>query len=253
MSNTNYFTVQDVKDSVEKFGEENILTCFLYEENWTKEKMGEAPYRDNKQNKKKNDCTWVPLRFRHCDGTLRRLNLKINKVLTTSKAKFPAKVSKESAQFLHIAFKRMSLEEIRGGDFVPREMDSKDKQLKENKRVEDNILAYKESTDAAIDALISLNNSYERIANDLITKTKKDVGFTVKKSKGDVTIFSIIQKTITDPETEEVRLLDEPMVRVKLMAGKNSRKIGTESWNNDTKSWVFKPNVLDSRKMKKEN
>lgn len=248
----NYFTVQEALDSIEKFGYDNILTCFLYEEDWTKEKMGEHKFRDNKKNKKKNDCTWVPLRFKHCDGSLRRVNLKINKVLTTSKAKMPAKVDPETAKYLHIAFKKLTLNEIRGGDFVPREMNDAKEQLKENERVENNINLYKKSTDDFNDVCLAIDASYKRIAEDLKTRKTRELGFKVKKGQGNVTIFSIVQTTILDQETEEERELEQPIIRVRLTSGRNTRKIGTEVWNNDTKSWVFKPNVLDVRKMTKK-
>ncbi len=254
MSKNNCLIIQDIYDSAEKFGRENVLVCFLDVDNWTKEKFGEDPFRDNKKNGKKNDCTWVAIRFRHIDGSFRRAVFKFKKVLTASKAKIPAKVEKESAKYLNIAFKVMEPDEIRGGDFVARIMPTDAEQAKENARIESNINTYYENTKTYFGALDILNASFMRIANELKEKSKKDVGFTVKKNKSSptVAVFPIIQTTMKDEESEEEFEI-EPIARIKLPSGSNTRKIGIDMYNYESKSRTFKPIVYDARKMNSKN
>jgi hypothetical protein len=256
-----YVNVQDILDSAEKYGNENVLN------------LNYAKARDLKKlNKKaKYDCTYVPLNFKFVSGKEIPFKLKFSKIITASGAKVPSSSKDEDDEEeqqnkipknLLIAFRTFSKDEIEGGDYVPKEMNSEAEQDLENQRMEENIATYLKSTNDFSRAMEIIELSYHKCCEDM--KNAKSLGFTVKKDKkfktnSDVYVYPFRQTTrenkkyVDDPnnEPEEIEL-EHPIARIKLMLAKDGR-VGNEFYNKDTKASTFNPVVFDSRKMTKKN
>jgi hypothetical protein len=146
----------------------------------------------------------------------------------------------------------LTREDIAGGDYVPRQRDTKEAQEIEDKRISDNIDEYTKNNAEFIIALNIINLSFEKVARQIIEAgLKKELKFTVMKDrkKKEATIFHIKQSSRYDTENRVDIPLDQPIFRIKLPVEKKTGKIG--SWNSYKDRFV--PCVFDARKMNKKN
>jgi hypothetical protein len=242
MSN-NIVEVQDIFDSAEKYGEDNIL-------NWNPTKFRDLK---TKNTSSKFDCTWIPIKFKFADGSEAPMSLKFTKVMTASGAKLSNFSDKDVIKNMTIAFKEHTREEIATGDNVPKKKATPEEQAIENKRIEDKVDKLFKSTNDFDRALAIIDKSYHKICEEL--KAAKGLKFTIKKKKGSaVTVNSIRQVSREDKENPNGDLiqLDKALTRIKLMLGKNG-DVGVDVWNNESRSWDSRYNVYDSRKSTSKN
>lgn len=236
MSNSSILLVKDILDAAEKYGAENVLVADL--ENVRSPKKGG------------NDCNWIPVLFKHANGTdMKYHSIKFMKVILASGAK---KGDVDSNKMV-IAFRKFTKEEINTGDYVAREMDNEEDQLKENKRIENLVDTLYKNTNDLVDALDIIDKSWKKMTNDI--KKAKSLKFTLVKNKQfkkeTIPIFGIKQthRTVKIDGAEDVEEeLPVPMYRIKLLANKNG-EIGHEAWNKDIKRHNFRECVYDLRKM----
>lgn len=240
--------VKDVLDSAAKFGKDNVL-------HWDPTK-----FRDNKSKNKttKFDCTWVDIYFKHTNGEKVPLRVKFTKVLTASAAKISESVEENAAvKNMLIAFREFKKEEILAGDYAPKEKQTEEEQKIENKKCEQNVESYCLSTKQFNDALEIIDLSYHKVCQEL--KDAANLGFKLRKAStfkknDDVPVFSIRQTVRKDKENDDEEVaLQYPITRLKLLVNKDTGKVGIDMYNRDTRSFVFAPNVYDSRKMTEAN
>lgn len=241
-----YVTIKDILESAKKYGNDQVLT-------WDP-----TVFRDNKKNNKasKYDCTWVPFKFRFITGTEVQLRLKFSKVVISSGAKLPSS-EEDNIKNMIIVFRKMSEEELLQGDYAPKKMTNAEDQAIEDKKMQDNVQLMLTATNEFNDAMEIIDKSYQNLC--LQMKQAQSLGFTVRKDKKvktieEVNVYSIRQSSREDkenPGADDIKL-EFPLTRIKLMLGKNG-VVGIETFNQTTKSWDFRPNVYDSRKMGPKN
>lgn len=263
MPAANIITVQDVLNSIKKYGKENILT------------RDATSFRDNKQKSKqaKFDCTWDPFKLRLENGKEVDLkNFKFFNVVTSSSAKKPSSSNEEDLKNLLIVFREVTEEELlTSGDYAPKPMSSEEEQLKENERAAKKVNELVKNTKDFCTALEAIDLSYKRLADEL--KASKDLGYVLNKDtikakqireqckkqkmkqleidaavNEAVTVYSIRQSSYEDQDTKEDVEIKHPLTRIKLMLAKDGR-VGTELWSKDKGGFVFTPNVFNSRKI----
>lgn len=246
MSNYKQVTIEDVLESGAKYGEENVLE-------WAPDK-----YRDNrerKKDKKAYDCTWVPFEFKYANGEKAQLSLKFDKVVASSGAKLPK--SEDKIKNMFIVFRKITEEEISGGDFAPKQKETEEDQEKENKKAAKNVAELVKSTNQFIDALDIINKSYLNICDAL--KKAKTLPYSIRKNKqlksnNEVVVFSICQSHREDPDDPDAKIeLEFPLYRIKLMLDEQTKNIGVQSWDSKAKCMKFTPNVYDVRKLSSKN
>jgi hypothetical protein len=204
--------------------------------------------------KSKYDTTYIPLLFKHVNGKSMRVKIKFSEIMISSGAKIPQGSDDGGiAKNLNISFMKMSKTDIEGGDYEAKEKDSEEKQLKENKRISDNIARYEQYNAKFIKVLEIIDLSYKSVCEDL--KKKEDLPFRIKKDRKqtDVVIYSMKQVTRLNKETNTDDALENPIYRLKVSVcmkdNCNKGQIGIWStYNNE-----FKPTVFDARKMTKRN
>lgn len=204
--------------------------------------------------KSKYDTTYIPILFKHVNGKLMKTKIKFIEQMIASGAKVPQGSDDEGvAKYLNISFKKLSQDEIEGGDYAPKKKDSDEKQEKENKRIADNILRYISYNEKFIKVLDIIDTSYKKVCNDL-KANEKSLDFRLKKDRKqtDITVYSMKQTSRVDKETNEETIMETPIYRLKISVCKKEEykgKIGIWSnWHNE-----FKPIVFDARKMTKRN
>lgn len=240
MDNRSTITPKDVIEAYEKHG--NVLT-------WK-----EKGVRDlRKMNpKSKFDVSWVPIEFVPAKGSPVPCNLHCSNQIISSSAKAPqSKDEDDDISNFAIQFKAMTREDIAGGDYVPRVMDSPELQEAENARVNRNIDEYVANNVEMIRALDILNESFIKLAEDIIAAgDRKELSFSCRKDrKKDPHIYSIKQSTRYDSDKKEDVPLEAPIFRIKLPVHKPDGRIGYFS---KFKNAVM-PIVFDARKMTKKN
>jgi hypothetical protein len=235
--------VDDVLESAKKYGEDAVLT-------WDPK-----CYRDLKQLNKnaKYDCTYVDIMIRLANGESGILDLKFTDVITSSAAKLP-QAEGDDVKNLNITFKTVTEEEIAVGDLVPKTLDSKEAQDKEDKKKADKVTLLVENTNKFVKALDIIDKSYKKISNDL--KTAKSLPFILKKDKkvknnNDINVYSIKQSHRDDRDKPgEVVELESPLYRIKLMVKDKTGEVGIRKYDSTTKTFLFTPNVYVVKKIK---
>lgn len=250
-----FVEVKDILESAKKYGKDNVLS-------WNP-----TEFNDNKTKNKKAsfDCTWIPFKLKMASGPEVPLRLKANRIIIASGAKVPSASDNEGKiKYLTIALRKFDLEEIEGGDFAPKEMKTEKEQEEENKKVKTRLTKLIKNTNECNDAMEIIDLSYQKLCDEMITA--KNLGFTVRKDRKmdkkketleefyrGTQIFSIRQTTREDAETKEDIELAKPLTRLKLMTAKESDLIGIDTYDKNSGTWKFAPNVFDSRKMKKDS
>jgi len=247
------FTLQDVVESAEKFGRENVLFANVDKARDLKQKNPKSPY----------DVAYVDIGFKRADGTiLQPAKLKITEQLIASSAMAPHGTEEGVIpKKINIAFTVLEKEDIETGDYVPKKKDSDEDQTKENKRSSDNNDRYMTNNKDLNNAMSILDASYKSLCAELI-KNKDSYKFKIQKDRKmkEIPVFSIKQETRIDKDTQKDVKLPNPIYRVNLQVvqkpsdgnkekEKCQGKIGIYSYYSNS----FKPTVFDARKMTKAN
>ena len=246
--NSKIVTVKDVLESAEEYGKDGVLVYDL-------DKVRDL--RKIRNDRKSNDCTWVPFKFKFVDGSESRLVLKFTQVVTASGSRLPTIIGEGGPKNMIIIFKEMSETEIAAGDNVPKEKSSPEEQAIENKRVEKLVNRLVESTNDFNHVLDIIDQSYRKLCSDLAIK--KDVGFTIRKNSNfktnkDVPVNSIVQRTrANEKNPDEPISLDKPLTRIKLSLAPNGDLAIKTNYIKDLKKWEYKPNVYNTRKSTSKN
>lgn len=230
-------TVETFLKSYEKYG----LDCILWKE---------KDFRDLKTVNPKSpyDCTYINIYFKDADtSTLSRFKLNIYSQLTGSGAKLPQANSTEDVSSMSIQFKKLTLDDIRGGDNVPKVKNTPQEQEIENKRVETNNNILFKNNQALCRVLDIVNQAYIKCANEIIAASKaKKLQFSVNKNRGnsEVKINTMVQSTRLDMDTKEEVPLENPIYRIQIPVDRKTGIIG----NPDYKTGNITPIIFDARK-----
>ena len=218
----------------------------------------EVDYKKIRDLKKLNpksvfDTTYIPLLFKHINGKTMKAKIKFSEQIIASGAKIPQGSDEDGiAKNLNISFMQLKREDIEGGDYVPKVKKTESEQIKENKRVSDNIDRYMENNMKFLKVLDIIDKSYKTACADLKEKEKsKSLDFLLKKDRKqtDIVVYSMKQSTRINKDTNEDEKLESPIYRLKVPVCKKDGRIGIWSnYNNE-----FKPTVFDARKMTKKN
>jgi hypothetical protein len=216
----------------------------------------EADYKKVRDLKKLNpkaafDTTYIPLLFKHINGKNMKVKIKFSEQMIASGAKIPQGSDEEGiAKNLNISFMQLKREDIEGGDYVPKVKKTELEQIKENKRISDNITRYMENNVKFLQVLDIIDKSYKTVCSELKEK-EKTFDFRIKKDRKqtDIVVYSMKQSTRLNKDTNEDEKLEIPIYRLKVPVCKKDGRIGIWSnYNNE-----FKPTVFDARKMTKKN
>lgn len=234
-------TLIDVFNSADKFGEDKVLVPDI------------KKVRDLKTINPKSvyDTTYIPLLFKHINGNVMKVKIKISEQIISSSAKIPHGSDEESApKHLNLSFINMDIEDIKGGDYVPKTKENAEDQEKENIKVQKTIERYHENSVKFLKFLDIIDKSYTSVCKDLISNMKS-YKFKIQKDRkmSDIPIFHIKQDIRFNKETGEDEKLENPIYRLKIPVCKKDGRLGIwSSYNNE-----FKPTVFDTRKMTKKN
>ena len=216
----------------------------------------EVDYKKIRDLKKLNpksvfDTTYIPLLFKHINGKTMKAKIKFSEQIIASGAKIPQGSDEDGiAKNLNISFMQLKREDIEGGDYVPKVKKTESEQIKENKRVSNNIDRYMENNMKFLKVLDIIDKSYKTACADLKEKSKS-LDFLLKKDRKqtDIVVYSMKQSTRINKDTNEDEKLESPIYRLKVPVCKKDGRIGIWSnYNNE-----FKPTVFDARKMTKKN
>jgi hypothetical protein len=234
-------TLIDVFNSADKFGEDKVLVPDI------------KKVRDLKTINPKSvyDTTYIPLLFKHINGNVMKVKIKISEQIISSSAKIPHGSDEESApKHLNLSFINMNIEDIKGGDYVPKTKENAEDQEKENIKVQNTIERYHANSVKFLKFLDIIDKSYTSVCKDLISNMKS-YKFKIQKDRkmSDIPIFHIKQDIRFNKETGEDEKLENPIYRLKIPVCKKDGRLGIwSSYNNE-----FKPTVFDTRKMTKKN
>ena len=234
-------TLDDVIASAEKYGEDKILIPDI------------KKVRDLRTINPKSiyDTTYVPLLFKNINGKEMKVKIKFSEQIIASSAKLPHGSDDESTpKHLNLSFMKMDIEDIKGGDYVPKKKETDEEQEKENKRVQNNIERYQSNSLKFLKVLDIIDKSYTGVCNELI-QNMKSYKFKIQKDRKmkDIPIFHIKQDVRYNKETETDEPLQNPIYRLKIPVCKKDGRLGIWSnYNNE-----YKPTVFDTRKMTKKN
>lgn len=234
-------TLDDVIASAEKYGEDNVLIADI------------KNVRDLKTINPKSvyDTTYIPLLFKNIAGKLIKVKIKFSEQIIASSAKLPNGSEEGSIpKNLNLSFMKMDIDDIKGGDYVPKKKDTDEEQKKEDMRVQANIERYHANSLKFLHVLDIIDKSYTYVCNDL-KKNMKSYKFKIQKDRKmtDIPIFHIKQDIRYNKDTEEDEKLQNPIYRLKIPVCKRDGRLGIWSnYNNEFKSTVF-----DTRKMTKKN
>lgn len=257
-------TVEEVLKSGEVNGKDNVFT-------WNSMKI-----KDNKAKDKnaKNDCAWGSHIVRMEDKSLREKPYVEFKFVMCSSAVKEPKSSGDAIKFVNLCFKKLKIEDVLVGDFLPKKKSTKKEQDEENLRAMNRAKLIVQSTNDFVDFLEIYDLSGKKIEMEL--KKSKDLGFTLNKDSAKVKQIkdagkkqgkkaheieaeinnavartSIKQTSAENHETgEEVEF--DPIYRLRIQVDKDG-KLGYSSWDDNKNRYVLKPMIYDFRKRKTEN
>lgn len=201
--------------------------------------------------KSKYDTTYIPLLFKHINGKELNVKIKFLEQVIGSSAKAPQGSDEEGVpKHLNISFMKLNRDDVEGGDYVPKEKSTPERQLVEDKRISDNIDRYMVNNTKFIKVLDIIDKSYKTVCEELKVK-EKSFPFRLCKDRNqkDLNVFSIKQETRLNRDTNQDEPLENPIYRLKVPVCKKDGRIGIWSTYHNT----FKPTVFDARKMNKKN
>jgi hypothetical protein len=201
--------------------------------------------------KTKYDTTYLPIKFKHVNGSEVPLKIKISEIMIGSSAKAPQGVDDDGIpKHLNIAFMNLKRSDIEGGDYVPNKKSSPELQEVENKRIVDNITRYSDNLNKFVKVLEIIDSSYKKLCEDIKTN-EASFSFRVRKDRNqkEINVFSIKQVTRLNRVTNKDEKLENPIFRLKVPVCKNDGRVGL--WSKYHNS--FKPIVFDARRMNKKN
>ena len=201
--------------------------------------------------KSKYDTTYLPIKFKHVNGSEVPLKIKISEIMIGSSAKAPQGADEDGIpKHLNIAFMNLKRSDIEGGDYVPNKKSSPELQEVENKRVADNITRYSDNLKKFVKVLEIVDSSYKKLCEDIKTN-EASFSFRVRKDRNqkEINVFSIKQVTRLNRESNKDEKLENPIFRLKVPVCKNDGRVGL--WSKYHNS--FKPIVFDARRMNKKN
>lgn len=201
--------------------------------------------------KSKYDTTYMPIKFKHVNGTEVPVKIKISEIMIGSSAKAPQGSDDDGIpKHLNISFMNLKKSDIEGGDYVPNKKNTPELQEIENKRVSDNIARYEDNLKKFIKVLDIIDSSYKKLCED-IKSNENSFTFRVRKDRNqkEINVFSIKQVTRLNRESNQDEKLENPIFRLKVPVCKNDGRVGV--WSNYHNS--FKHIVFDARRMNKKN
>lgn len=245
-------TPKDIIESHAKFGDD-ILKYDL-------ESVSDSTAA--KKSNQTHDTTWIKILFKTVKGEWVPLRLSFSCVLTASKASLSAQTGTEKIKNMVLMFKKMSLEEIRSGDYVPREKSTEEGTQKDIAHMNSLTKMMYENTEQFTECLGYISDAYDTMCekfkadyvenqdNFKFDPAKEKSWVVFDKRSGKIKDFNITIRTIrqTDRKNENGRgriQLDIPLFRVKLPV--NNAKLQL-SWRNKRGGEETKPYVFDSRK-----
>jgi hypothetical protein len=217
----------------------------------------------------KYDATWVPLYFKKADdkGNVNKVQinaLEIQNVLNSSKPTKPSTEGNDNNKIknLLMVFKRVTPEEVRTGDYLPKIKNTPEEQELANKKAEETVHMLCNNTNELADILDAIDEGFsklcEKIKEEFIQNPNqfkfnmaKDKNWVISDKSGNIKMFnpsirSIKQINRKDENNPNKSIpLDTPIYRLKLPVYENKMVL---SWRNKTGGQETKEYIYDARK-----
>lgn len=198
------------------------------------------------------DATWIPILFKKVDdkGDVTKVpvyNYDVDTVLNCSKPSKPSFGDEDNGQkskvkVMLLAFKRVTLEEVMTGDYVPKDKETKEEQAVENKRMRDLAQKLCDNTNEFLDAQDAIDEGFkqlfeyicEQFVNDpdqFKFNMAKESNWVIKDKKGDIKMFNPPFRSIKQTHRKDVNNpnkmipLDTPLYRIKLPVVDNKMQL----------------------------
>jgi len=233
------FQASDVIASAAVNGDANVIACDF------------ATFNDNgskgsKGKKKDPSVVFLKLKFRTADGKLIPFDMQFSHVITCSQPKCPYNTDEDTCKYMQAGFMAITEEDARRGDYAPRTFEDPDQQETENTVAAEMSRKIYINTNQFMRVLEILQASLTAIANRILDEADS-VPFPIEKvlDLGNVKVRRILQISgVKDGETVE---FDQPYGRVRYHINPDNRQLEAKQWNKSTGTYVFAPNVYDSR------
>lgn len=234
-------------------------------------------FKDAKDNfalkNKTYDTTWIPFNFKKlikdANGEITIKEVPVKKlcfelVLVASKATPPPKNEGGKPKNMLLMFKKITLDEIRSGDYVPKPKNTNEDTEKEEKRIAELTEELHANTSLFVDALDAIADGFEILCEEIKEKymsdpdsfkfnMAKESSWVRRDKKGAIIgyepiIRSIRQNTRKDENnTNNLIPLDVPLFRLKMPVHVGSGKLQL-SWKNKSGVEEIRPYIFDARK-----
>jgi hypothetical protein len=215
------------------------------------------------------DTTWVPILFKKVDNNGNITKVSINaldfeKVLISSKPSKPSKDDgkDEKIKCMLLVIKKLSMDEIRTGDYVPKVKDTQEEQEVENKRMEELTEILYNNTNEFSEALNIIATGFELLCKDISEQFVKDpYGFkfnmikepnwVLKEKDGSIKMYNppvrSIRQTHRKDDTNPNKMieLENPLFRLKMPVYENKMLVSWRSKNGNQETAEY---IYDARK-----
>jgi len=230
---------------------------------------------DNSAKKKAiYDTTWIPIVFKKIiidsKGGISIKKMQIKKlcfemVLTASRAMTPPQDEGAKPKNMLLMFKKMTLDEIRSGDYVPKQRNTEEETAREIKQIEEYTEELFNKTSEFVDALDAIAEGHdklcERIKETYISNPNiytfnmgKEPSWIKRDKKGAIIGYEPIIRSIKQSNRKDSKNknnlipIDVPLFRLKLPVNVNNGKLQLTWKNNNSNVEEVKPYVYDARK-----
>jgi hypothetical protein len=218
----------------------------------------------------KFDATWVPLYFKKIDdqGNMTKVqitSLDVANVLNSSKPSKPSIENEDNnnkIKCMLIVFKRVTPEEVRTGDYLPKIKNTVEEQEVENKRVDELVQMLCDNTNELADAQDAIDEGFkilgEKISEEYVKNSDqfkfnmaKEKNWVITDKSGNIKMFnppirSIKQTHRKDEKNPNKTIpLDTPIYRLKLPVTDNKMLI---SWRSKSGVQETAEYIYDARK-----
>jgi hypothetical protein len=231
-------------------------------------------FRDNKTVNKKAiyDVTWIPIYFKYIESINGKSstklvplkNIEFSKVITSSGLKLPQIQNGDNLKCMLLTFKKLTWDELYGGDYVEKEYDNPEEQELQNKKFKQRMVDLLENTNEFVEALDCIAVGHQLLCNKL-KQQANTLKFKIKKDKShsneNIPVRSIRQTHREKKEDEDIDedsiTLASPLYRIKLPVydgqlvkhwfKKGTKEVETKNYIFDARRTIFTNNKVEQQ------
>lgn len=189
----------------------------------------------------------------HLGSSKAKLAINATNVMFKSGVKMPYEYKDGIPKYQTITFAKADRNEIEGGDYVPKKVDTPEQQTIENKKMKEKLDKIEVGTALFALALDLCAIEIEKTDRNMIEKFGKDdktasglIRQASKRFNGQMRFFGFQQKKLENKETDEEIPLKYPINRIRIPIDKNTGKLGYQ-----TKTEFVYP-ISDAKKMARQ-